>query len=508
MDRRRNRDFREIAGRLPVAVVAREQSVVDQHREHLLDEERVSLRGAHDPVADGLVELRAAEEVGDELHGFTVAQPFEEHRGGVELPAAPARPLVEELGTREADEQDRRFASPVGQMLDEVEERGLGPLQVVEEDDERAGPAFRLEETADRPGRFVRRSGILSEVDRGGDPLRDQRCLVAGQNASDPGERFLSVATAEGLGERPVRDALAVGKAAAAHHRRLASDTRQELRDQPRLADARGPENREQEARAFPDGSLVGLLERGELAFASDHRGIEAAGPAGQISRQRDQPVRPDRFALALQTQRLGRLDLDRVANEAIRGLAEQDLAGRSGLLEALGHVHRVTGRKPLALAAVAGDHLAGVHAGANGDRDAPVAFQLLVQGCEPFAHLRGRAHRSQRVVLVQHGDSEDGHDGVPDELLDRPFVALDDRLHLVEVPAHHASQRLGVELLAERGRPGDVGEDHGHDLADVSGGLGGGQGRRARAAECEPLRVLLTAAGARNHAAESRFSG
>ena len=243
MDRRRNRDPREIARRHPRAVAAREQPVVDQHREHLLDEERISLRGAHDPVADGLVELRAAEEVRHELGGLAVAQSLEEHGRRVELAAAPARALVEELRTCEADEQNRRFAGPIGEVLDEVEERRLGPLEVVEEGDQRPRPALGLEEAADRPGRLVRRcAGAASEVDRGGDPLRDERCFVAGEDALDPGEWILSVVTAESLCERPVRDALAVGKAAAAHDRRLASDTRQELRD--RASTCRRPRRR------------------------------------------------------------------------------------------------------------------------------------------------------------------------------------------------------------------------------------------------------------------------
>ena len=416
----------------------------------------------------------------DELGGLAVAQPLEEHRGRVELAAAPARPLVEELGSCEADEQNRRVAGPVGEVLDEVEERWLGPLQVVEEDDERPrpGPRPRRGGGPPRPSRPAV-AGAASEVDRGGDPLRDQRCFVAGQRRSDPGEWILSVATAERLGERPVRDALAVGKAAAAHDRRLASDTRQELRDQPRLADARGAEDREQEARAFADGSLVGLLERGELALAADHRGIEAARPAGQMSRERDEPVRLTASLLPFSPS--GSVGSTSTASRTrrIRRLAEQDLAGRSGLLEALRDVHRVAGGEALALAPVAGDHLAGVHAGPNGDRDAPVAFQLLVQRGEPFAHLRGRAHGAQRVVLVQDRDSEDGHHRVPDELLDGSLVALDDRLHLVEVAAHHAPQRLRVELLAERGRPGDVGEDDGDRPCGRRGRARWGRGAR-----------------------------
>jgi class 3 adenylate cyclase len=71
--------------------------------------------------------------------------------------------------------------------------------------------------------------------------------------------------------------------------------------------------------------------------------------------------------------------------------------------------------------------------------------LELLVQRREPLTHLDGRPHRPQRVVLVQLRDAKDRHHRIADELLHRSTVPLEDALHLVEVPAHHAPERLGV---------------------------------------------------------------
>ena len=99
--------------------------------------------------------------------------------------AAPARTLVEELGAGDADEQDRRVVRPLRQMLDEVEKRRLGPLQVIEQDDQRPSAALRLEEPTD--GRRSRRSGPgRPEVDRGRDSLCDQARVVPLEAPSMP----------------------------------------------------------------------------------------------------------------------------------------------------------------------------------------------------------------------------------------------------------------------------------------------------------------------------------
>ena len=129
------------------------------------------------------------------------------------------------------------------------------------------------------------------------------------------------------------------------------------------------------------------------------------------------------------------------------------------------------------------------------------LALEIDVQGDEGLAHPDRGAHRSHGVVLVEPRDPEDRHHRVTDELLDRAAVALDHGGHLVEVPAHHAAERLGVEPLAERRGPRHVGEDDRDDLPDVGrGGFRLAERRRAVLAEASLVGVLLSAGGTALH--------
>ena len=209
-----------------------------------------------------------------------------------------------------------------------------------------------------------------------------------------------------------------------------------------------------------------------------------------------------DRLGLALEVERGDGLDLDRVLDESVGRLAEEDLAGLGRLLEPGGDVHRVARDEPLAGARVAGHDLARVHADPSGEADAVIALELVVQLAERGVHAGGGAHGAQRVVLVQPRDAEHGHDRVADELLDRPLVPLDHGGHLVEVAGHDAPEGLGIEALAQRRRAGHVGEDDGDDLSGLAAGLVGGlgQGGRAVLAESGSVCVLLAAGWAAFH--------
>ncbi len=105
--------------------------------------------------------------------------------------------------------------------------------------------------------------------------------------------------------------------------------------------------------------------------------------------------------------------------------------------------------------------------------------------------HLPSSPDRPQRVVLVRDRHPEDGHHRVADELLDRAAMALEDRAHPLVVAAHRRPERLGIGDAAERGRPGQVAEDDGDDLAHLARGRLLRERSPAAAAEPEPGRIL-----------------
>ena len=120
------------------------------------------------------------------------------------------------------------------------------------------------------------------------------------------------------------------------------------------------------------------------------------------------EPVGGNRLGLALQLERLDRLDLGRVADERERRLPDQHLARLRRLLQPRRHVDRIAGRQPLLRP---GHHLA------RHDADPPLQPELR----QRVPHLDRRAHRAQRVVLVHYRHAEHGHHRVADELLHLP---------------------------------------------------------------------------------------
>ena len=107
----------------------------------------------------------------------------------------------------------------------------------------------------------LRNAQAISSADVAACALAEQRAdrhrggLVRGQH----------VELLQHLDDRPVGDPLAVGKAAAAHDRRL--DRSQELRDEPRLADAGIADDRDQLAALLGPHTLPGFPDERELAL-------------------------------------------------------------------------------------------------------------------------------------------------------------------------------------------------------------------------------------------------
>ena len=269
----------------------------------------------------------------------------------------------------------------------------------------------------------------------------------------------------ERLGERVERDAIPVREAPAAEDRGAIVELVDEGGHEPRLAHAPDAEDREELTGLVAHRPLERAPEERELPFPADHRGVEMPREPGRPGHDLDEADRGDRIGLPLRVHRVDPLHRDRIADERERVLPEQDLAGRSGLLQPCRDVHRVACRDRLV--ARAGHDLTGVHPDTARQRDPMVAIEIVVQRGECRAHVGCCAHGPQRIVFMDLGNAEDRHDRIADELLDRASVAFDGSLHGHEEALHDVTPRLGVERLAHRRGADDVAEDDRDGLAN-----------------------------------------
>jgi hypothetical protein len=83
------------------------------HRQELLDEEGISLGDLADPDVGGVLELRAADKLVDQLIRLSLGKRLKRDR----LPA-PTRALVEEFRPSKTEKEKRSVAGPVREMLD------------------------------------------------------------------------------------------------------------------------------------------------------------------------------------------------------------------------------------------------------------------------------------------------------------------------------------------------------------------------------------------------------
>jgi hypothetical protein len=314
-----------------------------------------------------------------------------------------------------------------------------------------------------RPGR---------EAEELGDPLGDQVApLHPGQQLGQPGPRLLGRVVgrdpgrlADDLDHRPHGHTVPEGRAVAAQDAGLVAEAGHELVDQPGLPHPGRAEHADQVAGALGGRPLEQLLEQLLLTAPPDHGRDRPPGPAGAVGEHLQQPPDVLRLGCPLDRQRPGRLGLDRVGDQPVGLLAEQDLPGPGQLLEPLGQVDGRTGELLLQGAGVAHQHVAGVDAEADVELEAALLAHLLGQLVQGGAELAGRPHGPQGIVLVQLGDAEGGHEAVAVALADAgPPVAqgLPDGLAVaVEQPLHGE----GVELALQVGRLDHVAEDDGDD--------------------------------------------
>ena len=122
--------------------------------------------------------------------------------------------------------------------------------------------------------------------------------------------------------------------------------------------------------------------------------------------------------------------------------------------------VHRVAHRRVLARG-LRTDHPDHDGPGVDADADLEVDLELGAEVVDRASHVEPAAHRAERIVLMRDRRAEEREHAVAHQSRDRPVVPRDGRVHARERLAHDLGPILGIHALGDRGRPGDVGEEH-----------------------------------------------
>jgi hypothetical protein len=428
-----------------------------EHADRLLHEERVALGlGEHGVGVDRDADLRGEGE--DELGALLRRQRLELERHRAHAAAAPGRADVEQLGPGEAEQQQRRLAHPGREVLDQLEQRLLAPVHVLEDEHERLRPRELLAPRAHRPGDLLLGALALDRLEHAdGEPEQVGDRLVLAARAQLVLRAVERVVVGDArrrlhhLGDRPVGDALAVREAAPLEHRG-ALDALDELAREAALAHAGVAVERDEGGPAVAGGAGEGRLEQVELRLAADERRLERLDRLARLDRA-DDAARGDGLPPAAQLEGRHGLELDAATDEPGRGRADEDLVRGGLLLQARGQVDGLAGRE--GGVAVVGDDLAGLDPHSRLEPELPHALE----------RHEARADRALGVVLVRERDAERRHHGVPGELLDGAAVGDDAVRDLVEEAVDPPADDLRVGVGDELGRGDEVDEQDGCEL-------------------------------------------
>ena len=454
----------------------------------LLQEQRVAAAAVVQLVEEAIVGVAPGEQAAGQLVGLLVRQRLERERQDRDAVAV-RRPVQVAARTHRRDERERVAGEGVDEVVEQLDQAGVGPVQVVDRQHRGLALAQALQRLGDAPvdrGAGTRRVEVVDlgrvAVDVGedlGDPrgldriggrrhLRGTRRdldaqLVAGQHRVD----------LEALGERqgdgPVRAGLAVGDAVAVEEDHVVVEARgdafEHLGDQAALADAVLAGDRDDDGVPAGDGVVDGDLGDGQLGGATDHRHLGAV-PAAHPGRGGggDGHPRLDRPLATAGDEVAGGLVVDRVGGERERRLADDHPARRGHRLQPGRGVDDVAHRRVLGAGQRPDEHLAGVDPDAHADVDATVGGRAGHRAGQRLLHLQPGAHRPLGIVLVGHRCAEQGEDPVTEQLVD-PTAVLGD---VVDQPGEAALDEplglLRVHELGERGEPDEIGEQHRDD--------------------------------------------
>ena len=241
---------------------------------------------------------------------------------------------------------------------------------------------------------------------------------------------------------------------------------RGELAAEARLSDSGRPQHRDQVRAQLRHTAAPGGPHEVELARTTNERRLGGNTLGGR--HRLDRNPRADGILLALRQDRPEGFVTDRLPARPIRLVAHDEPAFRCGRLQPRRGVDDVTGRERFPGRGIERDDgLASVHGGASSEAESVRAVQLL----DAFENAQPRADGSLGVVAVRARGSEDGHHGVPDELLEHAPVLLDPLLRLGVVELQLVADVLGIGPFRPGSEADEIDEEHRHELSLLRGG-------------------------------------
>ena len=389
---------------------------------------------------------------------------------------------------------------PAGEVLDEVEQRRLGPVDVLEQRRPAAARA-RAPRTAGAPPRTSRRPAraVGGRTDcaraRVRRPARASSTPARAQRARR--RRSPSVPTICTSGQnvmpspygrqRPVSDVAPVAHAVGTARARAATCRCRPGRRSCTSRQARSrPRRRRRRAACCSSSSRPTSGASRRRAYAGAPRSPRAR------SRQRTGsllPFRPRARPGARARPRSRRAAACRLADAGSRPVRAASSSRFATLTGVAGDEHLPAG-------AVAGDDLARVDADADPDAHAELALELLVQPGQRLAHLVAARTARSASSSCSSGTPKTAITASPMNFSTVPPWRSSTVAHLSKYRDITRPQRLGVEPLAERRRVGDVGEEH-RDGFDLRARLDGHVLERLATRQLRALRALLAGAQA-----------
>ena len=269
--------------------------VRDLHVAALLGEHQSELLGVQRVATGSRKDLRGrvGHEARDELLGLDVGQRRQRQRRRVAFPASPAASPLEQLGPRAGDDQDGHAARPVGQLIDKVEERIVGPLEVLEDEHQRPHVGERLEKAP--PCDECLSPAVGAHVDVSAQPHQRAQVLLEPGGVRHAGQRGAQLlgrragrvvredarVVPHDLAQSPQAHALAVRQRAAVpppDQVAIRFDRLEQLVDQAALADPRLADERDELGGFLGSHARERVHQYVELPPAADEGRARGAG--------------------------------------------------------------------------------------------------------------------------------------------------------------------------------------------------------------------------------------